>query len=131
MDCAVPWLVLVQASELAGRRPYRAVWFAGFVFWLMALQWLRLPHPATSLGGLALSAYLAFYLPVFVGLSRVAVHQIGVPLWLAAPIVWTGLELARAHIMTGFLLASLAHTQVGWTKLIQIATWQANTALIS
>ena len=113
----VPWLVLIQCSELVGRRPYRAVWFAGFVFWVMTLQWLRLPHPATSLGGLALSAYLAFYLPVFVGLSRVAVHQVGVPLWLAAPIVWTGLELARAHIMTGFLLASLAHTQVGWTQV--------------
>ena len=67
------------------------------------------------LGWLALSAYLAIYLPVFVGLSRVAVHRFGVPLWLAAPIVWTGLELARAHVLTGFLMASLAHTQVNWT----------------
>jgi apolipoprotein N-acyltransferase len=40
---------------------------------------------------------------------------------LAAPVVWTGLELARAHILTGFLLASLAHTQVNWTMLIQIS----------
>ena len=42
-------------------------------------------------------------------------------LWLAAPIVWTGLELARAHLLTGFLMASLAHTQVNWTTLIQIS----------
>jgi apolipoprotein N-acyltransferase len=117
----VPWLMLVQARELPGRRPYRALWLAGFVFWLLAVHWLRLPHPATSLGWIALSAYLAFYLPVFVGLSRVAVQRVGIPLWLATPVVWTGLELARAHIMTGFLMGSLAHTQAGWTQLIQIA----------
>jgi apolipoprotein N-acyltransferase len=117
----VPWLVLVRAEQLPGARPYRALWLAGFAFWLMAIHWLRLPHPALYLGWLALSAYLAFYLPVFVGLSRVAVHRIGVPLWLAAPTVWTGLELARAHLLTGFLMGSLAHTQVGWTQLIQIS----------
>jgi apolipoprotein N-acyltransferase len=117
----VPWLLLIRADRLSGRRPYRALWLAGFVFWLMAIHWLRLPHPAVYLGWLALSAYLAFYLPVFVGLSRVAVHQLRVPLWLAAPTVWTGLELARAHLLTGFLMGSLAHTQVGWTRLIQIS----------
>jgi apolipoprotein N-acyltransferase len=117
----VPWLVLIQVTELHGRRPYRALWTAGFVFWLLAIHWLRLPHPATHLGWLALAAYLAFYLPLFVGLSRVAVHQIGAPLWLVAPIVWTGLELARAHLLTGFLMGSLAHTQVAWTQVIQIS----------
>ena len=117
----VPWLMLIRAEHLPGRRPYLAVWFAGFVFWLMTIQWLRLPHPAVHLGWLALSAYLAFYLPVFVGLSRVAVHRVGLPLWLTAPVVWTGLEFARAHLLTGFLTASLAHTQVHWTTLIQIS----------
>lgn len=117
----VPWLLLVRADELTGRRPYWTIWLAGLVFWLMAIHWLRLPHPATSLGWLALSAYLACYLPVFVGLSRVAVHRLRVPLWLAAPVVWTGLELARAHLLTGFLMASLAHTQVHWTPLIQLS----------
>ena len=61
--------------HLPGRRPYRALCLAGFVFWLMAIHWLRLPHPAVYLGWFALSAYLAVYLPVFVGLSRVAVHR--------------------------------------------------------
>jgi apolipoprotein N-acyltransferase len=117
----VPWLLLICAGQMPGRRPYRAVWLAGFVFWLMTLQWLRLPHPATSLGWIALSAYLAFYLPMFVGLTRVGVHRAGMPLWLAAPVVWTGLELVRAHLLTGFLTASLAHTQVNWTTLIQIS----------
>src|SRR5262245_60647303 len=85
----VPWLWLVREEHLKGRRPYGAIWLAAFAFWLAILHWLRLPHPALYLGWIALSAYLAFYLPVFIGLSRVAVHRIGVPLWLAAPIVWT------------------------------------------
>jgi apolipoprotein N-acyltransferase len=117
----VPWLLLVRADELPGRRPYRMLWFAGFVFWLAAIHWLRLPHPAVHVGWVALSAYLAIYLPVFVALSRVAVHRLRVPMWLAAPVVWTGLELARAHVMTGFLMGSLAHSQVHWPAVIQIA----------
>jgi len=117
----IPWLLLIRRDQLSGRRPYAALYLAGFVFWLLAIHWLRLPHPATYLGWFALSGYLAFYLPVFVGLSRVAVHRFNVPLWLSAPVVWTGLELARAHLLTGFLMSSLAHTQVHRPMLIQIS----------
>jgi apolipoprotein N-acyltransferase len=117
----VPWLILVRRSELHGRRPYAALWLAGFVFWLLAIHWIRLPHPALHLGWIALSGYLALYIPVFIALSRIGIHRLGAPLWLAAPVVWTGLELARAHVLTGFLMGSLAHTQVNRTMLIQIS----------
>jgi apolipoprotein N-acyltransferase len=117
----IPWLLLIRGETLTGRRPYRTVYLAGLIFWLMAIHWLRLPHPAVYLGWFALSAYLAIYLPIFIGLSRVAVHRLNIPLWIAAPVVWTGLELARAHLLTGFLMASLAHTQVKQTQLIQIS----------
>ena len=85
------------------------------------LHWLRLPHWATGFGWLALSLYFAFYLPVFVGLARVAVHRLRVPVILAAPVVWTGLELVRAHLLTGMTMASLGHTQYRWIGLIQIS----------
>lgn len=117
----IPWLVLIRRPVLAGRRPYFKLYLAGLVFWLLTIHWLRLPHPATPLGWLALSAYLACYLPLFVGLSRAAVHRGGMPLWLAPPAVWTGLELARAHLITGFLMAALGHTQVRFPQLIQIS----------
>jgi apolipoprotein N-acyltransferase len=117
----VLWLLLVRGETLPGRRPYRALYLAGLAFWLAAIHWLRLPHPLVYFGWLALSAYLACYLPAFVGLSRVAVHRLGVPLWVAAPVVWTGLELARAHVMTGFMMGSLAHTQIRWPMLIQLS----------
>ncbi len=117
----VCWLVLVRREHLDGRRPYLNILVAGFVFWLAALQWLTLPHWSSSIGWLALSAYLSIYVALFIGLSRVAVHRLHIPTVLVAPIVWTGLELARAHLLTGFLMASLAHTQYKWTAIIQIS----------
>ena len=105
----------------AGPAAVYVLTLAGFCFWMAALHWLRLPHSATSFGWVALSFYFAFYLPVFVGLSRVAVHRLRVPVILAAPVVWTGLELARAHLLTGMTMASLGHTQYRWIELIQLS----------
>ncbi|MCA9229155.1 MAG: apolipoprotein N-acyltransferase [Planctomycetales bacterium] len=117
----IPWLTLILLPQLPGKRPYRSLWLAGTAFWLLAVHWIRLPHPLNHLALLALAGYLGIYLPLFVGLSRVASHQLGAPLWLAAPIVWTGLDWLRGRLMTGFLMASLAHTQVKYPVLIQIA----------
>lgn len=117
----VGWLLLVRMRRLPGRRPYFALWAAGFVFWLLAYHWLRLPHPATGIGWVALAFYLGFYLPVFVGLSRVAVHRWHMPLMLAAPAVWTGLELARGHLLSGITMASLGHTQYHWIAVMQLS----------
>lgn len=115
------WVWLVRQERLPGSRPYVSLWAIGFVFWLAALHWLRLPHWATSFGWIALSFYFAFYLPLFVGLSRIAVYRLRMPMVLAAPVVWTGLELARAHVLTGMTMASLGHTQYRWIELIQVS----------
>jgi apolipoprotein N-acyltransferase len=115
------WVMLVRREELPGRRPYLALYGVGFLFWLAALHWLRLPHPATALGWFGVAIYFGCYLPLFVGLTRVAVHRLRVPVVLAAPVVWTGLELARGHLLTGMTMASLGHTQHGWITLIQIS----------
>ena len=61
------------------------------------LDGIRLAHPALYAGWLALSAYLGVYLPVFIGLTRVAVHRLNLSLIFVAPIVWVGLELLRGH----------------------------------
>lgn len=102
-------------------RPYFVLWAVGFLFWMVALHWLRLPHWATGFGWVAMSAYLGCYLPAFIGLSRVAVHRLRIPVILAAPVVWMGLELARGHLLTGFTMASLGHTQYRWIGLIQVS----------
>ncbi len=117
----VPWLMLVRRERLIGRRSYVALWLTGCVFWLGVLHWLRLPHPATSVGWFALSFYLAVYVPLFVGLTRAAVHRLRWPIMLAAPAVWTGLELVQARFLTGFNMAALGNSQSRWIELIQIA----------
>jgi apolipoprotein N-acyltransferase len=117
----VIWLLLIRRRELGGRRPYWALWLAGFVYFGMMFYWIALAHWAAYFGWAALSAYLACYLPAFIGLSRVAVHRLRVPLILAAPTVWTALELIRAYLFTGFLMGALGHTQYGWLELIQIS----------
>ncbi|MDX1944075.1 MAG: apolipoprotein N-acyltransferase [Pirellulaceae bacterium] len=117
----LPWLVLVQLPALPGRRPYVSIWLAGLLFWLLILQGIRLAHPLLIGGWIALSLYLSFYVPIFVGLARVAVQRLRIPLVFAAPVVWVGLELIRGHLFTGFSLSLLAATQVRWPLVLQIA----------
>lgn len=117
----VPWLTLIQSMRLPDARAYRKLWVAGMVFWLLAVHWIRLPHPLNYLAWFALAAYLGLYLPVFVLLSRTGVHRWKIPLVIVAPVVWTGLDWIRAHFLTGFLMASLAHTQYRVPLVIQLA----------
>jgi len=117
----IGWLLPIGWQALPGRRPYRMLWLAGFVFWLLTVHWIRLPHSANYVAWAVLASYLGCYLPVFVVLSRIGVHHLRLPLWLVAPVVWTGLDWVRAHLISGFLMGSLAHTQVEFPPVIQIA----------
>lgn len=117
----IPWVLLIRREDLGGRHPYRVLTLAGFAFWMGVLQFMRLPHWATGIGWVALSFYFAFYLPIFVGLSRVALHRLHLPVMVAAPVVWTGLELARGHLLSGMSMACLGHTQYRWGDLIQVS----------
>lgn len=118
----IPWLALVQRRHgPAGRRDWLVLWAAGVAFWLAAIHWLRLPHPATSIGWVVLSAYLGVYLPLFVWLARRLVHDRGWPLVAAAPLAWMACEQLRGWLLGGFTFAALGHTQWRWTMLIQCA----------
>ncbi len=120
------WLALVPLCllirlEKAPRRLWLSTLTGGLTFWLPTLQWLRLGHESMYVAWFALSVYLAVYWWLFVGLSRVAVHRCGLPLIVAVPLVWTGLEFCRARLMTGFGWYQLGHSQYRWIELIQIA----------
>jgi apolipoprotein N-acyltransferase len=117
----IPWLMLVQPPTIAARHPWRAMAVGGFCHWLAAIHWLRLPHPATSIGWVALSAYLAAYLPAFVWTARRLTHHWRWPLPLAAAVAWMACEQARGWLLGGFTLGAIGHTQWRWTTLIQCA----------
>ncbi len=116
----VPLCVLIQL-ERAPRRLWLTTWAGGLLFWLPTLQWLRLGHESMYVAWFALAIYLSVYWWAFVGLSRAAVHRCGLPMVVAVPLVWTGLEFCRAHLMTGFAWYQLGHSQYRWIELIQIS----------
>jgi apolipoprotein N-acyltransferase len=115
------WLTLIRKPELTGRWLWGQIWAGSLVHWLLVLEGIRKAHWANNFGWLALAGYLAVYLPLFIWLARVAVHRLRVPLVVAAPVIWTGLELVRAHMITGFSMAQLGHALVNWIALIQIS----------
>ncbi len=117
----LPWLAVVRADRLTAVHPWRSLWVGGFCHWLAAIHWLRLPHPATSIGWVALSAYLALYVPLFVAISRRLVHGWKWPLVAAAPLAWMACEQIRGWVLGGFTFGALGHTQWRWTMLIQMA----------
>ena len=117
----LPWLLLIRQGMGNSAHPWRMLWCAGFLHWLLSIHWLRLPHPATSIGWVALSAYLAIYTPLFFWTTQRLMGRWRWPLVAAAPICWMGLEHARGSILGGFTLGALGHTQWRFTTLIQCA----------
>ena len=117
----IPWLYLVRIQSLPGGRSYGGIYLAGFLHWLLILQGIRHAHWATYIGWVAMCVYLGVFLPVFIGVARIAVHRVRVPLIIAAPVVWTGLEYARGFLLSGFSMAVLGHTQYRWLAIIQVS----------
>ena len=118
--CLVPFLLLARIQQPT-RRMYVAAYLGGLLFWLPSLQWMRLGHVTMYTAWMALSFYLAAYFPIALALTRTAVQRFRIPLALAFPVVWVGLELARGHLFTGFGWYYLGHTQYRWLELIQVS----------
>jgi len=120
----LPWLWLVARSPAAAAAApvsWRFLWLAGWLHWLATIHWLRLPHPATAIGWLLLSAYLACYLPLFIWLARRLIGRWGWPLVVAAPVAWMACEQLRGWLLGGFTFGRLGHTQWRWVELLQVA----------
>jgi len=117
----LPWVALIAAEKLPGKRPYLAIWVAASCGWLAILQGVRLPFWALYFGWFILSVYVAVYIPLFIAMTRWAYHRLGVPLLIAAPLTWAGLEYIRGHYPVSFAVALLGHTQVRIPHMIQVA----------
>lgn len=114
-------LVMLTRIERPTRLMYRMAYFGGLVFWVPALQWMRLGDPTMYVAWGLLAGYLAMYFPAFVWIVRRARQQYAVPIVVSVPAVWVGFELLRGHLFTGFGWYMLAHTQYRWTTLIQFS----------
>ena len=104
-----------------------AVYLTAFLFWLASIWWIACPHPLTSLGLLALSAYLSLYWLLFFVSARVAVHHFHIPLLVAMPVCWIGCEYLRCRILGGFSFCALEHALYLYPSLIQFAAIGGST----
>ncbi len=123
----VPLLLALKGQTV--KNGFRLGGIAGLVFFAGTVHWVTnsvyfyggVPLIPALLITLLLCAYLALYPAVFgaavVHLKR---HRPAV-LFIAAPAVWTSLELARTYVFSGFPWALLGYSQYPVLPLIQIA----------
>jgi apolipoprotein N-acyltransferase len=116
----VPLFLLIR-SQRSRRSIYFGAWTGGMLFWVLAIQWVRLTDSDAWLAWLVMALALSAWWPGFLLLARLSVLRLGLPLMVAAPLIWVGLEFVRAHIFTGFSWYYLAHTQYQMLPLIQLA----------
>jgi apolipoprotein N-acyltransferase len=116
----VPIIALIRIP-LPTRSMYRALFLTALVYEVATLQWMRLGDPTMYIAMAALATYCALYVPIFVALARFACHRLSIPLVIAVPVLWTGLEYFRAYLGTGFAWFLLGHSQYRWLELIQIS----------
>lgn len=115
--CMTPWLVMVGGSTLAPR-VYRYSYLMGLVFFLWNLRWL---YAATGWGYLSLTVYLSVYFPFAAIAIRHVVRRRRWPLAIAFPFIWTGCEMLRAVVISGFPWFFLSHSVHKVLTLIQIS----------
>ncbi|WP_406693428.1 apolipoprotein N-acyltransferase [Singulisphaera sp. Ch08] len=116
----VPLLLLIK-SQRSRRSIYFGAWTGGMLFWVLSIQWVRLTDSDAWLAWLVMALALSVWWPGFLLLARLSVLRLGIPLMVAVPLIWVGLEFVRAHILTGFPWYYLAHSQHRVLPLIQIA----------
>ncbi len=120
------WLVTVREARL---KAYLAAWLGGLAFWLLALEWLRMIDVGGWTGWVLMALFFSCWWPLFLAVARLAVFRLRLPLMMAAPIVWVGLEYGRAYFLSGFPWYYLAHSQFRNLYLIQIADFASSLGI--
>jgi apolipoprotein N-acyltransferase len=116
----VPFLVLVRATARP-RRLYLGAFFAGLIFFVASVQWMRVADDRMYATWIGLSIACALFFPVALFFLRRLDQRMPLPLTITFPIVWTALEYLRAHLFTGFPWYFLSHTQHDFLPIIQIS----------
>lgn len=116
----VPWIHVAADSNAMNKKQYAIVWLLAALYWLISLQGLRLAHPLMFIPWIVFGFYLAVYQVLFVAIvSRYQRRRI--PMMIAVPITWVGLECVRNYLFTGISVLMLGHHAVDVPVLIQIA----------
>ena len=119
----VGWAPLCLVLERAGPKGGALLGFlAGFAFYLATVWWVintmttygHMPLALSILALVLMAAILAGYVAAFGALLAAAHSSLRLPGWLIpalAGILWTGLEVVRTYLLSGFPWALLGYTQ--------------------
>ncbi len=113
----VPMFSLVRSDRKLGSLLFGTI-LGGLTFGLLSMSWVA---QADGFGMLWMAIFMSLWWPLFLLPARIGVRRLGLPLMLVAPVVWVGLEYARAHILSGFPWYYLAHSQYAYLPMIQIS----------
>lgn len=116
----VPFLLLARA-DARPRTIFLCSYLGGVCFFIPALLWMTVADYRMYATWAALSLYCALYFPVAIFLIRRFERVTAWPLFVTAPLVWTGLEFIRSYLLTGFAWYYLGHTQHRYLAMIQVA----------
>ncbi|HEV3115871.1 MAG TPA: apolipoprotein N-acyltransferase [Gemmataceae bacterium] len=116
----VPLLSLVR-SDARPRSIYLSASGGALAFFTVSLQWVRVADYRMYATWIGLSIWCALFIVAAVYLIRRLDRRTSLPLLLTVPLVWTGLEFLRAHLITGFPWYFLAHAQHNYLPVIQIS----------
>lgn len=96
--------------------------YIGIFYWIasVVVNYGYLPVAVGIAVMLLLSAYLALYVALFAA-GVVYFNRKDIPLVFSAPLLWTCLEYAKSHLLTGFPWENLGYSQYFFRPLIQIA----------
>lgn len=123
-----PALLLASAYGKTGGDAFRIGYVGGLAHFLFSLSWLlRIPAKGFPiLGWLALSAFLALYLGIWVWLLS---GRVGHGSWLRrltwtllGAAIWVAFEMCQARFLSGFPWNVLGASQFKLVPLIQIAS---------
>ena len=123
----VPLLIALKGSTI--RNGFWTGGITGLVYFAGTVHWVTnsvhfyggVPLVPASLITLLLCAYLALY-PALFGAALIPIRKNHPSLaFLAAPALWTALELARTYVFSGFPWSLLGYTQYAELPVIQVA----------
>ena len=109
-------------SDGFSRRELLAIWSAASAMWLAMLQGIRLAFWPLTAGWIALSLYLAIYIPIAFVIANSLRRRFRFSLPLSCAVAWTTCELIRSYLLTGFAGCTLAHSQTPWPVVLPLAS---------
>jgi len=126
--CLAPFLALAVPARSARQAAWRG-WIAGTAGNVPLYYWIAYTIAVQGKLGWALGALAAFLVSAYVGayfsVAAAAAHRLEARfgergLWLF-PAVWTGVEMARAHLFSGFPWMLLGYSLAGSATMRQAA----------